>query len=95
MSGPTLRANKLASTVVNTCEDLVEACCNAWNFFANDPTTITSTIMGRGQSIGPLVLWPMHSLNSAGLPPDRSRIPAIISSNPRGVENEECAAEEM
>ena len=37
-----LRANKLASTVFNTYDDIVEACCNAWNFFANDPTSITS-----------------------------------------------------
>ena len=37
-----LRANKLASTVFNTYDDIVEDCCNAWNFFANDPTTITS-----------------------------------------------------
>ena len=40
-------------------------------------------------------LWPMHSLNPAGLPPERSRIRAIISSNPRGVEKAECAAGEM
>ena len=27
-----LRANKLASTVFNTYDDIVDACCNAWNF---------------------------------------------------------------
>ena len=37
-----LRANKLAITVFNTYEDIVDACCKAWNFFANDPVAITS-----------------------------------------------------
>ena len=37
-----LRANKLASTVFNTYDDIVDACCNAWNFFANDPNAIAS-----------------------------------------------------
>ena len=37
-----LRANKLAITVFNTSEDIVDACCKAWNFFANDPVAITS-----------------------------------------------------
>ena len=37
-----LRANKLAITVFNTYDDIVDACCKAWNFFANDPVAITS-----------------------------------------------------
>ena len=37
-----LPANKLAITVFNTYEDIVDACCKAWNFFANDPVAITS-----------------------------------------------------
>ena len=37
-----LRANKLAITIFDTHDDIVEACCNAWNFFANEPNTITS-----------------------------------------------------
>jgi transposase len=37
-----LRANKLAITVFNTYDDIVDACCKAWNFFANDPAAITS-----------------------------------------------------
>lgn len=37
-----LRANKLAITVFDTYEDIVTACCNAWNFFANDPHAISS-----------------------------------------------------
>ena len=37
-----LRANKLAITLYNTCEEIVEACCKAWNFFANDPGAIAS-----------------------------------------------------
>ena len=37
-----LRANKLAITVFNTYEEIVDACCKAWNFFANDPAAVTS-----------------------------------------------------
>ena len=37
-----LRANKLAITVFNSYDEIVEACCQAWNFFANDPNTIAS-----------------------------------------------------
>ena len=37
-----LRANKLAITVFASYDDIVDACCNAWNFFANDPVAIAS-----------------------------------------------------
>ena len=37
-----LRANKLAITVFDTYDDIVDACCTAWNFFANDPVAIAS-----------------------------------------------------
>lgn len=37
-----LRANKLAITVFDTHDDIVTACCTAWNFLANDPNAITS-----------------------------------------------------
>jgi len=37
-----LRANKLAITVFDTYDDILDACCKAWNFFANDPNTIAS-----------------------------------------------------
>ena len=37
-----LRANKLAITVFDDYDDIVDACCTAWNFFANDPNTIAS-----------------------------------------------------
>jgi len=37
-----LRANKLAISVFDTYEQIVEACCQAWNFFANDPKAICS-----------------------------------------------------
>ena len=36
------RANKLAITVFDTYDDIVDACCIAWNFFANDPDAIAS-----------------------------------------------------
>ena len=39
-----LRQNKLANSVFETYDDddIVEACCKAWNFFANDPAVVTS-----------------------------------------------------
>ncbi|MDP1578004.1 MAG: IS630 family transposase [Cypionkella sp.] len=37
-----LRTNKLAISVFNTYEEIVDACCKAWNFFANDPVAIAS-----------------------------------------------------
>lgn len=37
-----LRANKLAITVLDTYADIVDACCDAWNFFANDSNAIVS-----------------------------------------------------
>lgn len=37
-----LRANKLAITVFDGYDDIVEACCKAWNSFADDPKAIAS-----------------------------------------------------
>ena len=37
-----LRANKLALTVFDTYEEILDKCCEAWNFFANDPKRINS-----------------------------------------------------
>ena len=37
-----LRANKLAITVFDGYDAIVEACCTAWNFFASDPDAIAS-----------------------------------------------------
>ena len=37
-----LRASKLAITVFDGYEHIVEACCTAWNFFATDLDTVTS-----------------------------------------------------
>ena len=37
-----LRANKLAITVFDSYEAILDKCADAWNFFANDPGRITS-----------------------------------------------------
>ena len=37
-----LRANWLSNSVFETYDDIVDACCNAWNFFADDPKAIAS-----------------------------------------------------
>ena len=41
-----LRANKLAITVFDSYEDILDKCADAWNLFASDPGRITS-ITGR------------------------------------------------
>ena len=37
-----LRANKLAISVFDNYEQIVDRCCEAWNFFVNDKNAITS-----------------------------------------------------
>lgn len=37
-----LRANKLAITVFDGYADIVNKCCDAWNFFASDPEKVAS-----------------------------------------------------
>jgi transposase len=37
-----LRANKLANTVFETYEEIVEKACEAWMFFANDKDRVAS-----------------------------------------------------
>jgi hypothetical protein len=37
-----LRGNKLAITVFDSYDHIVEACCAAWNFFASDNDAIAS-----------------------------------------------------
>ncbi len=37
-----LRANKLAITVFDSYAEIVDKCCDAWNFFADDPDRVTS-----------------------------------------------------
>jgi transposase len=42
-----LRGHKLAITVSDSYDAIVAKCCEAWNFFANDPSTVAS-ITSRG-----------------------------------------------
>ncbi|MCF8483087.1 MAG: hypothetical protein K9H25_21900 [Rhodospirillum sp.] len=37
-----LRANKLAISVFDTHDEIIDRCCEAWNFFANDPKAVQS-----------------------------------------------------
>ncbi len=37
-----LRSNKLANTVFDDYEHVVDSCCEAWNFFANDASVVAS-----------------------------------------------------
>ena len=37
-----LRANRLAISVLDTYEDILARCCEAWNFFADDPERVRS-----------------------------------------------------
>lgn len=36
------RANRLAISIMDTWDDIVSRCCDAWNVFADDTTTIRS-----------------------------------------------------
>jgi len=49
-----LRGNKLAITVFDDYDDIVDKTCVAWNFFADDPKRIASITLdrGHGQSLG-------------------------------------------
>ena len=37
-----LRSNKLAISVFDSYDEILDKCQNAWNFFANDPNRISS-----------------------------------------------------
>ncbi len=41
MSGP-ICANRLAISVLETYQEIVTQCCDAWNFSANDTATVRS-----------------------------------------------------
>jgi DDE superfamily endonuclease len=38
-----LRGNRLSNTVFDSYPDIVETCCDPWNFFIDDPATVVST----------------------------------------------------
>ena len=44
-----LRGNKLAITVFDDYDDIVDKTCDAWNFFEKDPTRIASITPEHGQ----------------------------------------------
>jgi len=53
-----LRGNYLAHTVWDTYEQIVEACCTAWNAFVNDIERVDFRdykAMGNGHQLGRLV----------------------------------------
>jgi transposase len=48
-----LRGNKLAITVFDGYNDIVEKSCEAWTFFANDPQRITSITTRTWATVSP------------------------------------------
>jgi transposase len=48
-----LRANWLAITVFDTYNDIVDACCSAWNFFAKNPNAIASITSREWAEVNP------------------------------------------
>ena len=38
-----LRGNRLSNTVFDGYSDIVDTCCDAWNFFIDDPAMVVST----------------------------------------------------
>ena len=54
-----LRGNKLAITVFDDYDDIVDKTCDAWNFFEQDPNriaSITTRTWATVNQLGPLVL---------------------------------------
>ncbi|MCZ0964004.1 hypothetical protein OU682_20640 [Paracoccus sp. EF6] len=49
-----LRANRLAISVFDTYDDIVDRCCDAWNAFANDPERVRSIATGSDDVTAPL-----------------------------------------
>ena len=52
-----LRANKLAVTVFDDYDDIVERSCEAWRFFANDPDRIAQIVERSWATVNLLVRW--------------------------------------
>jgi len=48
-----LRGNKLAVTVFDDYDDIVEKSCTAWTFFANDPERIKSITTRQWATVNP------------------------------------------
>ena len=48
-----LGANKLAITVFDDYDDIVDKTCEAWNFFANDPSRIASITARPWATVSP------------------------------------------
>jgi hypothetical protein len=48
-----LRGNKLAITVFDNYNDIVDKTCAAWNFFADDPTRIATVTTRSWASVNP------------------------------------------
>ena len=48
-----LRANKLAITVFDDYDDIVDKTCEAWNFFESDPPRIASITARSWASVSP------------------------------------------
>ena len=77
-----LRANRLAISVFETCEDIVARCCQAWTFFAEDAATVSKQSSGgcapgrRGATCHlPLAIGTASSGGFAGGPgPEFSRV---------------------
>lgn len=48
-----LRGNRLAITVFNSYDDIVDKACAAWTFFANDPDRVASITTRSWASVNP------------------------------------------
>ena len=46
-----LRGNRLAITVFDGYDEIVETCCTAWNFFLEDPAVVASVTKRSGAGV--------------------------------------------
>lgn len=80
-----LRKNKLANSIFETYDEIVEACSNAWNFFATDPPPSPQSQAETGQrsvfrAVGIRYRSPFRKEHNRpiGLRPPWLRCPATI-----------------
>jgi hypothetical protein len=52
-----LRGNKLAITVCDDYDDIVDKTCEAWNFFESDPPRIASVTARPWATVSPYGRW--------------------------------------
>jgi hypothetical protein len=75
-----LRGNKLAITVFQDYDDIVDKSCAAWNFFANDRERIESVTTRSWATKGPSTQIQRPPYHSALIPGTSARFFKLLTS---------------